>query len=109
MRAGKLDQSIQIVRPGGWIDDGYGNEVPAGETILATMRAQIVQASTEEFMRAWGAATEAAVIFRTRHLDGVTVADKVRHSGVTYNLKEIKPIGRRRGLELRCVANGTGS
>lgn len=108
MRAGKLDQTIQIIRPGGWVDDGWGNQVPVAETVLATMRAQIVQASTEEFMRAYGAATQVAIIFRTRHVDDVNVADKVRHDGVTYNLKEIKPIGRRRGLELRCLANGQG-
>lgn len=106
MRAGKLDQSIQIVRQGGWVDDGYGNQIPVGETVVATLRAQIIQASTEEFMRAWGASSEAVLVFRARYVDGVTLADKVRHDGSDFNLKEIKPIGRRRGLELRCVAVG---
>lgn len=109
MRSGKLDQTIQIVRPGGWVDDGYGGQVPTGESVLATLRAQIIQASTEEFMRSWGASSEAAIVFRTRHFDDVHVADKVRHDGVDYNLKEVKNIGRRRGLELRCVAWAGGS
>ncbi|MBN7759996.1 phage head closure protein [Nitratireductor aquibiodomus] len=104
MRAGKLDNVIEIVRPGGYVDDGYGNQVPVGETIIATVRAQIIQASTEEFMRAWGASTERAIIFRLRWLDDVRLSDKVRHDGTDYNLKEVKPIGRRRGLELRCAA-----
>lgn len=104
MRSGKLDNVIEIVRPGGYVDDGYGNQVPVGETIIATMRAQVIQASTEEFMRAWGAAEERAIIFRLRWLSDVRLSDKVRHDGTDYNLKEVKPIGRRRGLELRCSA-----
>jgi SPP1 family predicted phage head-tail adaptor len=103
MRAGKLDNVVQIVRPGGWVDDGWGNEVPGAETIVATMRAQVLQASTEEFMRAWGSTSETAMIFRIRHVDGVAITDKIRHDGTNYDIKEIKPIGRRRGLELRCV------
>lgn len=106
MRAGRLDNEIQIVRPGGFVDDGYGNQVPGEDAVIATLRAQIIQANTEEFIRAWGASSESVMIFRTRHVDGVLLSDKVRHDGKDYNLKEIKPIGRRRGLELRCVASG---
>lgn len=106
MRAGKLDNTIEVVRPGGWVDDGYGNLEQGEEVIVATLRAQVMQASTEEFIRAWGASSETAIIFRIRHVDGVLLSDKVRHDGRDLNLKEIKPIGRRRGLELRCVASG---
>lgn len=102
MRAGRLDNLIEIVRPGGYVDDGYGNQVPGPDIVLASMRAQIIQANTEEFIRAWGASSETIMIFRTRWLDDVLLSDKVRHEGTDYNLKEIKPIGRRRGLELRC-------
>jgi SPP1 family predicted phage head-tail adaptor len=104
MRAGKLDQTIEIRRQVNDAVDPYGNPVPGTISTVATMRAQIIQASTEEFIRGWGANSEAVMIFRTRWFDDVTLADGVRHDGVDYNLKEIKPIGRRRGLELRCVA-----
>lgn len=106
MRAGKLDQAIQIIRPGSWIDDGYGNVIPGPDTVLAALRAQVIQASTEEFIRAWGVSSETVVIYRTRHVDGVTLADKVRSGGQDHNILEIKPIGRRRGLELRCKRTG---
>ena len=104
MRAGRLDNTITIERAA-YVDDGMGNQVPTLQT-LATLRAQIIDESTEEFLRSYGASSERLRIFRTRHMDGLTLADTVRHDGRAYNLKEIKPIGRRRGLELRCVAVG---
>jgi len=101
MRAGKLDNTIEIMR-NTMIDDDYGGQIPGDPIVIATMRAQIIQASTEEFIRAWGASSERLMIFRTRWIDDITLADKVRHDGIDYNIKEIKPIGRRRGLEIRC-------
>ena len=104
MRAGKLDQTIEIRRQANDAVDEFGNVIPGSVTTVATLRAQIIQASTEEFIRGWGASDATAIIFRTRHMDGITLSDIVRHGGVDFNLKEIKPIGRRRGLELRAVA-----
>ncbi|WP_194273770.1 MULTISPECIES: phage head closure protein [Rhizobium] len=104
MRSGKLDNTI-VLWSATYVDDGYGNLVPQ-ETEFATLRAQIIEESTDEFMRNYGASTERLKIFRTRFIDGVYVSMTVIHNGVTYNLKQIKEIGRRRGLELRCVAVG---
>lgn len=106
MRAGKLDRTITIKRLGAWLDDGYGNLAPGPSVVLATCRAQVIQASTEEFMRSWGASTETAVVFRTRHVDGVSPADTVTADGDTFDIIEVKPLGRRRGLELRCKRTG---
>lgn len=102
MRAGKLDRVITIQRYTATVDD-YGTPGFAW-TDFATMRAQRVQASTDEYIRNYGAADETVVIFRTRWLDGVTNADRVAYEGSFFNLKETKEIGRRQGLELRCEA-----
>lgn len=104
MRAGKLDRVIRIDRYSTSGIDGYGSPAPAWEA-LATLRAQMLQSGTEEFIRN-GAIDETIVIFRTRYLDGVTTADRVHHAGRYYNIKEIKEIGRRNGLELRAIATG---
>jgi len=104
MRAGKLDRNITLERVSSGLDD-YGNPVEVWSE-LATLRAQVLQASTEEFIRAFGGSSEAVVIFRTRYLDGITLADRVLYEGKPYELKELKEIGRRRGLELRCIARG---
>lgn len=104
MRAGKLDRTI-VMRTVTYEDDGYGNSVPT-ETDFATLRAQVIEESTDEFIRTYGASTERLRIFRTRFVDGVTLSMTVVEEGRSYNLKQVKEIGRRRGLELRCVAVG---
>lgn len=104
MRAGKLDKTIIIQRRGEVVDD-YGT-VTEGWTVLATVRAQIIQQSTQEFLKDAGTAAQTAVIFRIRHIADLKTADRVTYGGNTFDLKEIKELGRREGLDLRCVAAG---
>ncbi|MBC2884331.1 phage head closure protein [Ochrobactrum sp. CM-21-5] len=102
MRAGKLDKVITLQRTT-YVDDGYGGQIPVNED-FATMRAQLVQANTEEFLRAWGASAETAVIFRTRYRADLNTKVRVVYEGDGYDIVELKPIGRNRGWELRCKA-----
>ncbi len=104
MRAGKLDRIITIERATTTVDE-YGTPVEGWATI-ATVREQRVKLSTEEFLRAFGNTSESAAVFRVRHLDGLSTGDRVRYQGSTFDLKGIEPIGRREGLELRCIAAG---
>ena len=102
MRAGKLDQTIVIERR----QDSLG---PYGEQHVtwlpvATMRAQIVKGSTEEFIRGQGATTETSIVFRMRWLDGLTTEHRVTYDCAAYSIREIKELGRRRGLDIRCEA-----
>lgn len=104
MRAGKLDRTIVIERAMTGVDD-YGTPVETWATI-ATVRAQRLQSSAEEYMRSHGASSESAIIFRIRHIDGLTLADRVTEGAAIFDLKEIKELGRGDGLELRCTAQG---
>ncbi|KQM35678.1 head-tail adaptor protein [Rhizobium sp. Leaf68] len=104
MRAGKLDKTITIERHAITVDD-YGTQTE-GWSEIATVRAQIVQQSTEEFMRSFGSTGETVMVFRIRHRDGLKVADRVTEQGQAYDVKEVKELGRREGLDLRCVAVG---
>lgn len=104
MRAGRLDKSITVQQFTSTLDD-YGTPTMSWSD-LATVRAQIVQATTEEFIRGFGASEETAIIFRIRHLDNVDLGDRISFGSKVYNIKELKEIGRRKGLELRCVASG---
>lgn len=104
MRAGKLDKTITIDRLGTSVD-AYGTTTE-GWTLVATARAQLVQGSTAEFLASYGSKTETVAVFRIRHLDGLHPDDRITHGGVVYDLKEVKELGRRQGLELRCVASG---
>jgi SPP1 family predicted phage head-tail adaptor len=104
MRAGKLDKTITIERFTSTVDD-YGTPVETWATV-ATVRAQLIQSTTEEFMKGWGEQSQAAVIFRIRHLAGIDPADRITYAGRAYDLKEVKELGRREGIDLRCVAAG---
>ncbi len=100
MRAGRLDRTITVQRFTSTPDD-YGTPVETWSDV-ATLRAEVVQASTSEFIRA-GAVDETVIVFRARFLDGITNADRVVHGGEAFDVKETREIGRRRGLEIRCV------
>ncbi|MDH7785174.1 SPP1 family predicted phage head-tail adaptor [Ochrobactrum sp. 19YEA23] len=101
MRAGKLDRQITIERK-------TKTKTPTGGIVeswqaMATIRAEIVQQSATEFLTGYGEAENGTIVFRVRYLGGITTADRVSYNGTAYNLKEIKELGRRRGLELRGV------
>jgi SPP1 family predicted phage head-tail adaptor len=102
MRAGNLDRRIGIDRAA-VVKDPHGVERSSWSR-MANVRAQVVQSSTEEFMRAPGASTETAIVFRIRYLAGLTTADRIAFDGQFFNVVEIKEIGRRHGLEIRAVA-----
>lgn len=101
MRAGKLDRTITIQRR---TETKDGPRVVTAWTNLATVRAEIVQQSANEFLTGFGEAENGTMIFRMRYLAGITTADRVVYEGRAHDLKEIVEIGRRRGLELRAVA-----
>lgn len=101
MRAGRLDHRITVQRATHTVND-FGTPVLTW-TDLATLRAQVVEGSTEEFFRDFGASEETALVFRTRFLGGITTADRVLHGGAPFDIKGTKEIGRRAGLEIRCA------
>ncbi|NKB83087.1 phage head closure protein [Brucella grignonensis] len=102
MQSGKLDRQITIERQTETVSPS--GSVRKTWQIIATLRTEIVQQSATEFLTGFGEAESGTIIFRTRYLAGITTADRIIYEGGNYNLKEIKEIGRRRGLELRGVA-----
>lgn len=105
MRAGSLDRKIVVERYSLDGDDGYGNPAPQWAPWI-TVRAQIVQSSSEEFFLAGGLTEQVGILFRVRFVDSLSTADRIAYNGMLFNIKEVKEIGRRRGLEIRCVSSG---
>ena len=102
MRSGKLDQQITVQRYTSTVDD-YGVSTMTWSDV-ATVRAQIIQQSTDEYLRgAQGAVDEIAVVFRVRWIEDITTADRIAFDGENFNIRELKPIGRRKGLDIRAV------
>lgn len=102
MRAGKLDRTITIEREIKTVKPS-GSVVKFWQTI-ATVRTEIVQQSATEFLTGFGEAENGTIIFHARYIADITTADQVTYNGASYNIKEIKIIGRRKGIELRAVA-----
>lgn len=104
MRAGSLDRTITVERYTTGAPDDYG--APGESWVkVAELRAQVIQLSTEEFIRN-GAVDETVMFFRTRYIEGVRTSDRISFAGNYFNIKEVKEIGRRRGLEIRSVMIG---
>lgn len=101
MKAGRLTEEIQIERFTSTINE-YGTPTQIW-TRLCTLRAERVEQSTTEYIRNYGASDENVVILRARFFDGITNADRVIWNGEAFNIKQSVPIGRRQGIELRCV------
>ena len=101
MRAGRMKHLITIQEVVSGVDE-HGTPVETG-VVFYSLRAELVQQSTDEFLKAQGAVGETVVVFRTRYLDGVTVAHRVLFKGEPYNVRQVAPIEGNRGLELRCA------
>lgn len=98
--AGRLDRTIQIERPTRSV--GVAGSETLAWTPVATVRAELIQSEISETLAAQGTTPKAALAFRIRYLAGVTPDDRVIYEGRAYNLRTVKEIGRRRGLELIC-------
>ena len=103
MRAGSLDRQITIQRFMVIGDDGYGNEITDWGT-LATVSAQVIQASGREFFAQAGIQAEAKVVFKIRYLPGLTVDDRILYEDRLHDLHEVKEIGRREAQEIQATA-----
>lgn len=99
LRAGLLDREITLQHPTTTI--GADGTPTTTWTTYATLRAQRLEATTDEYVRNYGASTERIMIFRTRYIDGVTAADQILFEGNPFVIKQIKEIGRRKALEFR--------
>ncbi|SLN19961.1 Phage head-tail joining protein [Roseivivax jejudonensis] len=100
MKAGHMVHVIEIQRSTATVNDAGTPERTWSR--LATLRAEVVERSTEEFLRNAGETSETTIVFRTRFLAGLTDDDRVDFDGFAFDIDEIVTVGRRRGLELRC-------
>ncbi|MEX0408556.1 phage head closure protein [Aquibium sp. LZ166] len=100
MRAGKLDRIITIERKTETVADS--GAVVVAWTNVASVRAELVNASLADHTANYGTAEEGSIVFRVRYLPGVAAPDRIVYSGISYDILSINEIGRRRSLEIRC-------
>lgn len=102
MKAGKLIHLIEVQQVTTTFSEA-GTPAHVWSHLMST-RAERVAQETSEFIRGYGASDETVAVFRTRYLDGITTAHRIAFDGQVFNIKEVMQLGRRQGLELRCVA-----
>jgi hypothetical protein len=62
------------------------------------------------FLRSAGVPAESVMIFRVRFMEGIPLADRITYGkgGQNFDVKEMKAIGRRRGLKIRATSRKNG-
>lgn len=107
MRLGQLDTLIEIVRHGEYGRDEF-NAPLIGDYVASAAMAQRVQTTGREFLMADGVTADERVVFRLHWIPGVTTKDRVQipaEGERPYNIREVRPLGRNRFMELHTVRN----
>lgn len=103
MRAGKMDRRITI-RGTTLVPDGYGGWIEGGVTDIATVWASAQQQGGREFIAADQVQSERRVVFRLRYRSDLDTTNTVLFEGTEFNIREVRELGRRAGLELHCTS-----
>lgn len=105
MKAGALPERLTIERFAGTGRNDLGEAVETW-TALRQMRAQLAEQTDGESAEGAGDVAATNLTFRMRYVAGVTVADRIAYAGRAFDILEIRELGRRGGLEIRCTARG---
>lgn len=109
MRAGKLDRKVTLER---FTEtrDAY-NEVVKTWATLATVSASFEPLSDGERFRAGEVAANASARFQIRYSNTVKTldpVDRLTFEGTTYEIVNVKQLGRREGIEITAAARADG-
>lgn len=97
----ELDQRIQLIPLATDTPNSFGESVEAyGDPFPAWAKAEAIDGSDE--MRAETFMSHLTMRFWVRYRVAVTSSYRVTWRGGTYNIAEVKPIGRKVWLELLC-------
>lgn len=103
MRAGKLQARIQIERLQELVSDN--GMVRKLWLPVLTIRAEVKEATTEEFLLNQIVGDKNRAVFLIRYPSvPITTADRLSYAGRAWDIVGLSEIGRRRGLEIRAEA-----
>lgn len=105
MKIGSLDRVVELRRdvPTGAVD---ALNVPVKvDTLVATFRAEKIHKSEDERFAAEQRYAVRAVTFRAWFRADVIETDRLVCEGVTYDIRGVREIGRREGIEISCEAH----
>lgn len=104
IRYGMLDRSLVVERSSEMIEaDGTPTFT---WTELHRLRAAVLEESMAEEQDEHGSSSIETIRFRVPFVSDLTLADRVVYAEQNYDIRSVKPIFRRRGLELTCRKSG---
>ena len=103
MRAGSLDRKVTLQRFTVTQDEMSGEEIQAWAE-LATVWANVRQASGGEYLKANQVQAVQRTVFQIRHYPGLTMLDRVIYDGPQFNIDDVRELGRREGTEIHAIA-----
>lgn len=101
--AGTLDRRL-IIRKAAFTRDAATNEeIPTWATLRQVWGTKIAKGESET-IEAGALGANRVVTFRVRYMADVTERDRINCEGLEYDIRGIREVGRREGLELTCEA-----
>ena len=106
MRAGLLDRVIHIDDLFEIVPDEYGTARRVKTGSNRKVRAKLLQYDVTDREGGGRPTTDAMLTFRCYWFDGATLEARVNYEGEAYEIKKIREIGRRAGLDIVCQRVG---
>lgn len=103
MRAGDLDRRITI-QSVTTVQNSYGDPVESWSTFASVWASVKPYRGNEEF-DAEHHRSEELKVFKIRYRQGLNHKMRIVYEGANYDIRSIKEIGRREGLEIEAMAN----
>jgi len=105
MRAGDLDRSI-VIQSKTVTQDAFGQDVETWTKIhtATTLAAGVLPVRGGERFTAQQTIGKGMVTFRVRWRDDVTVLNRIVYDGRNWDIHDVRPLGRREGLEIDASA-----
>ncbi len=103
IRAGDLDRRVTIQRCQRAQIAGSGETISVWSDIV-TVAATVRQANGREFLAGSAIVGEQRAVFVVRFRADVSQLDRIAYGGRTFDIDDIREIGRREGLEIHAKA-----
>ncbi|HTC04119.1 MAG TPA: head-tail adaptor protein [Xanthobacteraceae bacterium] len=101
-QAGKMDRVLIVQRATNSVD-ANGTVVQTWADLM-TLRAKLIESAVLDTEHNGIAISDSKFKLQTYFTDNITLEDRVSYNGVSYQIKHLSEIGRRRGLELHVEA-----
>jgi hypothetical protein len=103
MRAGSFDKQIVINRLNGAFSIDENGAIDLANSQGVPMRAALIETASTDVAADTGHKTQTVLKFKCHFLPDCKAGDRVTYDHGTYEILEVREIGRRKSLELKVI------